>query len=579
MATRAMASIVPPAPASFEQVHGAGMGDGNQHPMIAGLRAQLAAGRLARRDFLRLATLLGMSAGAAAAMAGITATPLALAKQRGRGGRLVFGAEVQPLNDPHALAWLAPANVVHQVCEPLTRTGFDNITRPHLLRAWRAAPDLKTWDLHLREDVTWRNGRRFVADDVVWNLRRLLDPTTGSSALGLMRGYMLADKMQSGEQGNVVVPRLWDAGAIEKVDDFHVRLNLKSPQIAVPEHLFHYTNVMMDPEEGGRFGVGANGTGPFDLADYRVGERALLRARNDAGVSGRQPLLDELLLLDLGIEGSAAAGALVSGQVDGLVRCDYAVAEGLAGHAGLQVHRTRTAATALLQMKLDRQPFDDPRVRRALRLAVDVEAVTRLALHGFGEPAEHHLVAPVHPCYVSLAPMGYNPEEARRLLTEAGYPEGLDLTITCKSWPQWELHAVEAMVEQYAAAGIRCGIELLPPAHFWEVWDKVPLAFVEWAPRPLGFMLLDLTMRSGVPWNATGFADPELDGLLDRVEAEVEVAARRPLMARIEAIMQERGPVVQPAWLSVVTVMSRRVGGFRLHPSTLLFAEDYFLMS
>jgi len=579
MAARTVASTVPAAPAPAEHMHGAGMGDGNQHPMIAGLRAQLAAGRLARRDFLRLATLLGVSAGAAAAMAGIAAAPRALAGSRDGGGRLVLGAQVQPLDDPHALAWLAPANVVHQVCEPLTRTGFDNITRPHLLRGWRAAPDLKTWDLYLRDDVTWRSGRRFVADDVVWNLRRLLDPATGSSALGLMRGYMLADKMQSGEQGTVAVPRLWDAGAIEKVDDFHVRLNLKNPQVAVPEHLFHYTNVMMDPEEGGRFGVGTNGTGPFSLEEYRVGERALLRARSDAGAGGRHPRLDELLLLDLGDEGSAAAAALVSGQVDGLVRCDYAVAEGLASHAELQVHRTRTAATAMLQMKVDQRPFDDPRVRRALRLAVDVEAVTRLALRGFGEPAEHHLVAPVHPCYVPLPPLRCNPQAARSLLAEAGYPEGLDLTITCKSWPQWELHAVEAMVEQYAAAGIRCGIELLPPAHFWEVWDKVPLAFVEWAPRPLGFMLLDLTMRSGVPWNATGFADPELDTLLDQVEAEVEVAARRPLMARIEAIMQERGPVVQPAWLSVVTVMSRRVGGFRLHPTTLLFAEDYFLMS
>ena len=550
--------------------------------MIARLRAELAAGRLARRDFLRVATLLGASAGAAAAMAGLpTAAPRALAAQRRAGGRLTFGAQVQPLDDPHALAWLAPANIVHQVCEPLTRTGFDNITRPHLLSGWRAAPDLKTWDLYLRDDVSWHNGRRFVADDVVWNLRRLLDPATGSSALGLMRGYMLTDKVQAGESARMhragAVPHLWDSGAIEKIDDFHVRLNLKSPQVAVPEHLFHYTNVMLDPEEGGRFGVGANGTGPFGLEDYRVGERALLRARADAGGGARRALLDELLLLDLGEEGTAAAAALVSGQVDGLVRCDYAVVEGLAGHADLQVHRARTAATALLQMKVDRAPFDDPRVRRALRLAVDVAAVTRLALRGFGEPAEHHLVAPVHPAYVPLPPMGYRPEEARRLLAEAGYPGGLDLTITCKSWPQWELHAVEAMVEQYAAAGIRCAIELLPPARFWEVWDKVPLAFIEWAPRPLAFMLLDLTLRSGAPWNATGFADPELDTLLDRGEAEVEVAARRPLMARIEALLQERGPMVQPAWLSVVTVMSRRVGGFRLHPTTLLFAEDYFL--
>src|SRR3546814_19289679 len=80
-------------------------------------------------------------------------------------------------------------------------------------------------------------------------------------------------------------------------------------------------------------------------------------------------------------------------------------------------------------MKVDHKPFDDPRVRRALRLAVDVEAVTRLALRGFGEPAEHHLVAPVHPGYSPLPAMGYRPEEARALLAEAGQPIG---SATCR---------------------------------------------------------------------------------------------------------------------------------------------------
>ena len=546
--------------------------------MIGALRAQLAEGRVTRREFLRLATLLGVSAGTAASLAGMgAAAATGVAEAARRGGRLTLGGQVQALGDPHALAWLTPATIVHQVCEPLTRTGFDNITRPHLLSGWQASPDLRTWDLHLRDDVTWRSGRRFTADDVEWNLRRILDPATGSSALGLMEGYMLADKVPEGE----TPVQLWDAGAVEKVGDFHVRLNLKRPQVAVPEHLFHYTNVMLDPDDDGRFQVGANGTGAFDLVEHRVGERAVLRAREDGSgtVAGRRALLDELVLIDLGDDAGAAAAALVSGQIDGLVRCDYTVAETLAGYEGFTVHRTRTSATGLLQMKVDRPPFDDPRVRRALRLAVDVEAVTRLALRGFGEPAEHHMVAPVHPSYVRLPPMGHHPDRARALLAEAGHPDGLDITITCKTWPQWELDAVQAMAAQFDEAGIRCKIEVLPAARFWEVWDKAPLAFVEWAPRPLAFMLLDLTLRQGVPWNSTGFADPEIEDLLNRVEAELDIAARRPLMARIEAKLQDVGPVVQPSWLSVVTVMAERVGGFRLHPTTLLSAEDYFLKS
>jgi peptide/nickel transport system substrate-binding protein len=548
------------------------MGGSDLHPMIAGLAGQLAEGRLDRRSFLRVAALLGASAGTLASLGARSAEASETGTAR-RGGRLTLGARVHPLQDPHALSWLAPANIVHQVCQPLTRSDHDNITRPHLLSRWQVSPDLRSWDLYLREDVTWHSGRRFVADDVVWNLRRLLDPATGSSVLGLMASYMLVDKLAEEAVGDV----LWDAAAIEKLGDFHLRLNLSRPQVAVPEHLCHYTNVMLDPEENGQFGVGSNGTGPFTLVEHQVGERALLRASRRGGGATPHAKLDELLLLDLGDEAAASAAALVSGQVDGLVRCDYAVAEALEGRPGLRVHRTRTAATALLQMKVDQPPFDDPRVRRALRLAVDVEAVTRVALRGFGEPAEHHMVAPVHPCYAALPAMGCRPGEARALLAEAGHPDGLDLTITCKNWPSWELDAVQAMAAQYAEAGIRCTLEVLPAARFWDVWDEAPLAFVEWAPRPLGFMLLALTMRSGVPWNTTGFSDPEIDALLVEVEAQVNIADRRPLMRRIGARMQEVGPVVQPSWLSVVTVMSEKIGGFRLHPTTLLFAEDYFL--
>src|SRR3546814_20833589 len=104
------------------------------------------------------------------------------------------------------------------------------------------------------------------------------------------------------------------------------------------------------------------------------------------------------------------------------------------------------------------------------------------------------------------------------------------------------------MAAQYAEAGIRCSLAALPAARFWEVWDEAPLAFVEWAPRPLGFMLLDLTMRSGMPWNTTGFSDSEIDALLAEVEAEIDVEARRPLMGRLQARSEERR--VGKEWVS-----------------------------
>src|SRR3546814_12688760 len=98
-----------------------------------------------------------------------------------------------------------------------------------------------------------------------------------------MAGYMLASATADTAPGSA----LWDANAVEKADDFCLRLNLKRPQVAVPEHLFHYTNVMLDPEEGGSFGIGSTGTGLITLAEFRVGERALLRELGKASGRGR----------------------------------------------------------------------------------------------------------------------------------------------------------------------------------------------------------------------------------------------------------------------------------------------------
>lgn len=551
--------------------------DENQgNPLLVRLRRRLSEGAISRRSFLRAATLLGVAAPLAYDMAGLSGGEAFAATTSGKdpaGGRLSFGMRIQPIDSPHALSWLQPANLVQQVCQPLTWTGFDNVTRPHLLSSWRASPDLRSWDLFLRQDVSWHNGRRFIADDVIWNLRQLLDPATGSSTLGLMQSYLLLDNPALVSDG----PALWDASAIEKIDDFHVRLNLKRPQVAVPEHLFHYTNVMLDPEDDGRFGVGANGTGPFTLREFAVGEGALLSAV-DKG-EGRRARIDELAFIDLGDDPAAATAALLSGQVDGLDRCDYSVAESLAAHSDFTVHRTATSATAMLQMKVNQSPFDDVRVRRAMRLAIDTAAVTELALRGFGSPAEHHLVSPAHPDYAALPAFESDPDQARRLLAEAGYPNGIDIEITCKNWPGWELAAVQAMVEQYREADIRATIDLMPAARFWEVWNEAPLAFVEWAPRPLGFMLPGLTLRSNVPWNSTGFSDAEVDALILEAEAMLDVERRREVLRRLEQRIQDIGPMVQPSWLSVVTVVSKKVKGFRLHPTTLLSAADYSVAS
>ena len=288
------------------------MEERREHSYIPTLKQQFAEGKVDRREFLRTATLLGVSAGAAYAFVGqVTGEDFAKPAKADlpKGGTIRISMRILAVTDPHTFSWATDSNQVRQVCEYLTKTGADNVTRPYLLESWEASDDLKTWTLHVRKGIKWHNGRDFTAKDVAWNINHVLDADVGSSVLGLMKGYMLNEV----GEGDAKTTELWSSNAIEIIDDYTVRLNAKQAQLAVPEHLFHYPFLIIDPEEGGKFGVGSNGTGAFNLVRQEVGKIAVLEARDDYW--GEGPYVDSVEFHDLGDASSAALGAIASKQV------------------------------------------------------------------------------------------------------------------------------------------------------------------------------------------------------------------------------------------------------------------------
>jgi peptide/nickel transport system substrate-binding protein len=552
----------------------------DDHALVPTLKRQLVERQIDRREFVRYATLLGMAAPAAYAFAARVTREALVAPAEAqaalpKGGTLRIAMRCQDLKSPHTYSWIESANSARQVLDYLTVTGVDNVTRPSLIEKWEPSPDLKTWTLRVRKSVKWHSGRQFTADDVVWNLKRVLDPKTGSSVLGLMKGFLLED-YETGEKDDKGNPkkasRLWDANAIQKVDDFTVRLNGKTPQLAVPEQLFHYPLLILDPAENGEFKVGSNGTGAFTLVENEVGRRQVLKAHKP-GYWGGGPYLDQLEFIDLGDDPAASVAALASKQVDGLYGADIVQLEALQKIPHAQMYQVTTAYTATARMQ-PVKPFDDKRVRQAMRYAIDCNAVLQIAHRGLGQPGEHHHVSPVHPEYAKLAPPRRDVARAKKLLAEAGYPSGVDVEIICRPQPAWELLAVQTMVEQWKDAGIRVKINVMPSTQYWEVWTKVPFGFTTWAHRPLGIMSLALAYRSGGPWNESKYSNPEFDRLLTQAEGTLDVAARREIMARLETILQEDGPIVQPVWRAIFTFHDKRVQGFRPHPALYIFGHQ-----
>ncbi len=518
----------------------------SEHALIPTLKRQLVERQIDRREFLRYATFLGMSAPAAYAFAGrITGQPLvapAAAQNLPRGGTLRLGMRCQDLKSPHTYSWVESSNSARQVLDYLTVTGVDNVTRPGLVDKWEASPDLKTWTLKVRRSVKWHNGRQFNADDVIWNLKHALDPKTGSSMVGLMKGFLL-EEFETGDK-----------------DDNDSRAALPLP------------DAHQDPAENGEFKVGSNGTGAFTLVESEVGRRQVLKARKEPYWGGG-PYLDQIEFIDLGDDPAAAVSALASKQVDGLYAADIVQLDALQKLPHVQMYQVTTAYTATARVQ-PVKPFDDKRVRQALRYAIDSNVILQIAHKGFGQAGEHHHVSPVHPEYAKLVPFQRDVAKAKRLLAEAGYPNGIDTEIICRPQPGWELLAVQAMVEQWKDAGIRVKINVMPSTQYWEVWTKVPFGFTTWAHRPLGVMSLALAYRTGVPWNESKYSNPEFDRLLSLAEGTIDVAARREVMAQLEKILQDDGPIVQPVWRAIFTFHDKHVQGFRAHPTLYIFGHQ-----
>ena len=290
-----------------------------QHPGVAQMKDALAEGKCSRREFIRTAALLGISApiayGMASAIVGEQILPpmLTPARAQKKGGTLRFGMVVQEMADPATFDWVEKSVVSRHICEFMTLTGPDNITRPYLARQWEASDDLKTWTFHLQKGVKWSNGDDFNAEDVVYNFTRWLDPATGSSNLGLFSA-MLRESGKTDDKGNVIKEMI--PGVVEAVDDHTVRLNLPKPSLSMPENLYNYptTIVHRDFEAQGKdLSKNPVGTGPYTLSEFRVGELAVLKKRAGTNWNG-DANLDEIRVIDLGQDAGAYLSAIASGQ-------------------------------------------------------------------------------------------------------------------------------------------------------------------------------------------------------------------------------------------------------------------------
>ncbi len=546
----------------------------NIHKSVRILKDNLEKGKMTRREFVRYASLLGVSAAAATQMAGLSLFPgKAEASSIQRGGIMRIASPVQKVAHPSNLSWISPTNQLRNIVEYLTYTDADNVTHPYLLENWQASDDLKTWTLNLRKGIKFNNGDDFTADDVIFTFQQWYDKSVGSSMLGMIGGYL-------------------DFKDIEKVNGHQIKLHLKMPEIGVPEHLFHYPAMILNHKTfEGDFIKAPHGTGPYVLKEYVEGERCVIERRNDywrKGADGeRLPYIDKVHFLDMGTEMQPMTTALRGGEIDMIDFGDLGATEAyqaLKSDPNVNIDPITTNQTRIIRMRVDMKPWSDNRVRQALKLCQHREKILALSFFGEGMEAHDIHVSPKHPEYSPIDLPEYDPEKAKQLLKEAGYPDGLTVTIAVGTGWKEVVRYAEILKQDAAPAGFNIIIQSMPNNQYWEKWTEVDLGITVWSHRPLGTMVLNLAYTADdtgkpVPWNETRWVDKEFSTLLKQANGTLDVEKRRKIFAKLEKIQQERGSIANSYWINTWMITSKKMQGLKVHPSGYTKIEDMWIKS
>lgn len=475
----------------------------------------------------------------------------------GGGGRLTIAmtaANIPGLDTPPTEGGEGFRFVGYQLYDPLVTWDLSSADRlatlaPGLAESWEVDPDDPTvWTFELRDGVTFHDGTPWDADAAVFQLDRIMNPDFeyySEAAAGASASYVayIAD--------------------YAKVDDDTITITTKEPNSFLPYSLtsvlFPSPTAVMELGNDD-YATAPVGTGPFRFTSMVDRQSLLLEANPDYWRGA--PKVAELELVPVP-EPAARLAALLSGSVDW---AEVPPPDGLAQleAEGFTIHTNSIPFVWPWVLDVSKPPLDDVRVRQALNLAVDREAMIDNILHGTAEPATGP-VYPGHPWFPEDAPRyEYDPGRARDLLAEAGYPDGFSLHVmapTSGSGNMLPLPMNEFVQQQLAQIGVDVELELIE-------WNTMRTTYRAGFPDGVGALQYAWTVStpdwlqrfyhsSSTPPNGLNpgaYANPRVDELLALAQATFDEAERDEIMKQVVFEVQSEAP-----WLFVVHDLNSRV--------------------
>lgn len=451
--------------------------------------------------------------------------------------------------DPHVASSEATFQVLNNVMETLTYFDDDMNLIPWLAESWEQSEDGLTWTFNLREGVVFSNGREMTADDVVFSFERLINPDTAS--------------------GNAF--RLGGAGTvIEAVDDYTVAITTEAVSATLPASIAaNKSTGIFAPEslndEG--FVDVPIGTGPFVISEVDGTSRILLE-RNESYWQEGLPYLDAVEITPI-TDDAARELALTGGEVDWIFTIAPQNLEALQEDPDVVVDVVPRLSYDYIGLNLNREPFNDVRVRQAIAYAIDRQLVCDFAFFGLCE-AIHGPTASGTPWYFPYAPYEQDLDQARALLEEAGYADGFEMTINPVIGFEETIRGAQILEQQLAEIGITVNVEPEEAPVIIEKQGTGEFDALMWS--WLGLTDAEdyfyLQHRSDAGFNFTGFSDERFDELVDEGRTIEDFDERYAVYEEANQILVDAAPYIYLYAKAEVKAWAPYVNGFAARPDS-----------
>jgi peptide/nickel transport system substrate-binding protein len=504
-----------------------------------------------RRTVLKAAGAIGAAAGAAGILSACGASTTTGGSTPGsstgaaaegtpvRGGKLrvahVGGGNSETLNPAHASSEI-DASRCFNIFDPLTRIEPDMSQAPGLALEWTPNKDATQYEVKLRPDVTWHNGKPFTADDVIYTLQTMTNPAHLSHAT----------------VENIYVER------VKKVNDTTLQIPLKKPNAELSA-LFTLQQTVIVPDEKTNWSK-PNGTGPFKIESFHPGERSLGVANKEYWDKGK-PYFDEWE--DISIpDNTARLNALLAGQVDAMAQLEFTAAKAQEATGQINVLNGESPVWQVLTMRVDQAPFTDNRVREAFRLIADRQAIVDGALSGFGTPSNDLFGLNIQYWAEDLPVREQDIEKAKSLLKAAGQ-ENLSVTLQTSSLIPGFIQTATLFAQQAKEAGVTVNVKKEPPENYFNpelAYTKYTFGQSNWQAVSMStFYPLALTINA--PYNETHWKKASFDKLVREAEAQPDENKAAEIWHEVQKIQYDEGGYLGTANVNNVDGLATYVKG------------------